>query len=215
MYIRQIAVALLCSILAAGCGSITTKYPIGTTTGLVRDEALVGTWTPRNEKTGDIERTDDGRVASYFHVLPVKSGALDIITVEFPIKRDGRGEFEVYRATSARLGGNSFLNIVLLSPPGEKFDKFPSSGTIPYLYRFEANGDLAVFRLNEEKVIAAIQSGAIAGTITERTYHYQGKDYGGHKDIEITADPMALDAFMAEPKATDLFELMGRLKKIE
>jgi hypothetical protein len=212
--IRTVA-ALIAAVMLAACGEVSTQYPVGSTTGLALDPALIGTWLPRAEKSKDIERTTDGKVAGYIHVLPSKDGTFDIVMVSLPSKPGDKGDYQIYRATAGRTGENRFLNIVMLSPPGEQPSTAPKHGTIPVLYRFEANGDLAIFKLDNDKTVAAIRAGAIAGVIEKNTYTYDGKAYEGTPDVRITAAPLALDAFMATPEATALFAPMGLLKKAE
>lgn len=208
-------VALVAAVMLAGCGEVSTQYPVGSTTGLTSDPALIGTWWPRAEKGDDVERTADGNHAGYIHVLPTREGQFEIVLVSLPVKPGDTGDFEVYRASSGRAGENRFLNVVMLSPAGEEPLTAPKHGTTPILYRFEANGDLTLFKLDTDKTTAAVKAGVIAGTIEKNTYKYDGKEYEGTPDVTITADPATLDAFFAKPTVIDLFEKMGVLKKAE
>jgi hypothetical protein len=207
-------VALAAAVMLAGCGDVSTQYPVGSTTGLALDPALVGTWLPYAEKDG-VERTADGKVAGYVHILPTREGHFDIVMISLPGKPDESGEYTVFQATAGRAGGNRFLNVIMLSPAGEKPQTVPEHGTVPVLYRFEANGDLAIFKLNEDKAMGAVKAGTLAGTIAKNTYKFGGKDYEGTSSVRITADPPTLDAFFAKPSVIDLFEKLGVLKKVE
>ena len=202
-------------MFAAGCSTVTTQFPVGSTTGLSPDPALIGTWLPRDEKTNAIPRTADGKIAAYIHVVPRRDGTFDIIMVSLPAKPDEKGDIDYLRATTGQAGANHFLNVVRLSPPGEKPSVAPLQGTIPIFYRLEANGDLALFRLDADKTATAIRAGAIAGRIDRHTYQNDDKDDKGTLDIVITADPAALDVFMAKPESLPLFEQMGVLKKAD
>ena len=66
---------------------------------------------------------------------------------------------------------------------------------MPMLYRFDGPRRLTLFFMDEDATKAAIQSGAIKGTV----------EPGQFGDATITADPKSLDAFMATKKATALF----------
>jgi hypothetical protein len=215
MKLIRAAVMAIAAMALVGCSEVSTQYPVGSTTGLVPDPALAGTWLVRAEKTNDVERTADGKVAAYVHVLPAKDGGFDIVVAALPKKFDEKGEYQFYRATTGRAGENRFLNIVMLSPPGEQPRTAPTHGTIPVLYRFEVNGDLAIFELDDDKAVAAIRAGAIAGTIKKNTYKFDGKEYEGTTDITITAQPPALDAFMAKPEAIALVKQIGLLKRAD
>jgi hypothetical protein len=211
----RFVVALVAAVLLAGCGEVSTQYPVGSTTGLTPDPALIGTWWPRAEKGGDVERTADGKHADYIHVLPTREGVFEIVVVSFSTKPGATGGYTVYRASSGRAGENRFLNVVMLTPAGETPQTLPKHGTSPVLYRFEANGDLTLFKLDDDKVAAAVNAGRIAGTVEKHTYQYDGKEYEGTTDVRITADPAALDAFFAKPTVIDQFEKIGVLKKAE
>lgn len=211
----QVMVFLAAAAMLAGCSEVSTQYPIGSSSGLAPDPALVGTWLPRTDDGKDIERTADGKIAGYIHVLPIKEGPLTIVMVSLPKKPEDKGDYQIMRATTGQTGKNRFLNAVLLSPAGETSKTMPEQGTVPVLYRFDTNGDLALFKLDEDKAAAAIRAGTIAGTIKKNTYTVGGTEYEGTPDIRITADPAALDAFFAKPDAEALFEPLGRLKKAD
>jgi len=86
------------------------------------------------------------------------------------------------------------MNARLLMSNG-KADEGSPSGTIPILYRLDSKGRLLLYLLNEDRAKAAIKSGKITGTTGE----------GDSGDAVITADPVALDKFMASPAALSLF----------
>jgi hypothetical protein len=208
-------VALVAAVMLAGCGEVSTQYPVGSTTGLTPDPALIGTWWPRAEKGDDVERTADGKHAGYVHVLPTHEGPFKIVMISMPAKPRENGDYAAYRASSGRVGDNRFLNVVMLSPAGDTPQTLPKHGTTPVLYRIEANGDLALFKLDIDKAAAAVKAGSIAGAVEKHSYQYGGKEYEGSTDVRITADPAALDAFFAKPTAIDLFEKIGVLKKAD
>lgn len=208
-------VALVAAVMLAGCGEVSTQYPVGSTTGLTPDPVLIGTWWPHAEKSGELERTADGKRAGYVHVLPTREGRFEIVMVSLPTKPGDSGDYTVYRASSGRAGENRFLNVVMFSPTGETPLTLPKHGTSPVLYRIEANGDLTLFKLDIDKAAAAVKAGRIAGTVEKHTYTVDGKEYEGTPDVRITADLAALDAFFAKPTAIDLFEKIGVLTKAD
>jgi hypothetical protein len=211
----RFVVTLAAAVMLAGCGEVSTQYPVGSTTGLTPDPALIGTWWLRAEKSSDVERTADGKHAGCVHVLPTREGPFKIVMISMPVKTGDNGDYAVYRATSGRAGENRFLNVVMLSPAGEEPQTAPKHGTAPILYRFEANGDLTLFKLDFDKTMAAIKAGVLAGTIEKNNYKYDGKEYEGTPNVTITADPAALDALFAKPTAIDLFEKIGVLTKAD
>jgi hypothetical protein len=208
---RIFGVLIGAAVLLCACSPLTTKYPIGSTTGLVADQNLIGTWVARDPKTGDVQRTRDGKTAVFVHVLPGKNNMLEIVWLGFPTEPEKSGEVLFAYATSGRAGDYRFLNITW--PAAER--TVSGAGTIPYRYAYAPNGDLLVFAIDQDKAIAAIQSGAIAGTIEEKGYIFDGKEYGQHKLVRLTADPVALDAFFATAQGADLFEPLGPLKKMD
>ncbi len=75
---------------------------------------------------------------------------------------------------------------------------------IPILYRFGRDGTLTLYLMGEKSATAAIASGAIAGTIAT----------GKSGDVQLTAPPDKLDAFLASDEGAALFsEKLVTLKK--
>ena len=66
---------------------------------------------------------------------------------------------------------------------------------MPVLYRIDAKGRLTLSLMNEDGTKAAMRAGKIKGTIEK----------GEYGDAMITADPAALDKFLASPAAAALF----------
>jgi len=124
------------ALLAAGCAGVTTTYPIGSSSGLKPDAALVGTWLAYGENQIDLERTEDGKVATYFHVLPSGNDTLAVVVVSLPKKSGEEGGAELYRVRCGQAGDNRILNIVALDRLSEDAVVHPKDGTVPVLYRF-------------------------------------------------------------------------------
>ena len=92
----------------------------------------------------------------------------------------------------------------------ETFDKdAPAEGdfknaNIPLLYVVKGR-TLTLYLLDEDKTKEAVKAGKLAGTV----------EPGESGDVQITAEPEALDAFMAKPEAAELFKVLMVLKKVE
>jgi hypothetical protein len=191
----RIATALTCALFLAGCLPVTSKSPVGTTMGLGADPVLIGTWKGHSPDT-------DNKTDGYFHFMAAKDGSLTIAVIMAAGGSDDG--WTIFNARTAVLGKNRFLNAV------ETFDKdAPAEGSlknanIPLLYVVKGR-TLTLYLLDEDKSKEAIKAGKIAGTI----------EPGESGDVEITAEPAALDAFMATPEAAVLFKVMMVLKKVE
>jgi hypothetical protein len=199
-YCRKIFV-LACVLFAAGCGSITTKYPIGITTGLQPDKALYGTW-----KGHFVDQDND----LYLHFLKADSGELIAIWVFAPTDDEHKGGAMIFKIITAKLGDNRYINAVELTP--DKKVKAEPRGYTPALYRFESDGQLTICKIDKDKLVKAIESGALAGVIEE---HGARNSIQHYEDIIITSKPEQLDAYMAKPEASDLFVSCTTSKRAE
>jgi hypothetical protein len=196
MTIHRIAAALACALLLAGCLPVTSKNPVGTTTGLGADQALYGTWIGHNPDN----KAD--KSAAYFHFLQGKDGTLAALMVfSGSGKDDGWSAFNVRTAV---LGKNHFLNAVETLDNGEPTEGNLKTANIPLLYSIKGR-TLTLYLLEEDKVKEAVKAGAIAATVEPRE----------SGDVVITADAAALDAYMTKPEAAKLFKILFVLKKME
>lgn len=184
MKIIRLAVATLAVVALAACYPPTTSHPIGTTAGLKPDPLLAGLW-----KGGPPEPGERG---GYFHFLPQSDGSITAILVQAGDKPDG--DWNLITLTTAKAGANRFMNARMLSSNGKPEDDAPA-GTVPVLYRLDSKGRLTLYLMDETATKAAITAGKIKGRIEK----------GSMGDATITADPAALDAFMASPAARTLF----------
>ncbi len=195
MRIIRIAATLACVFLLAGCLPVTSKTPVGTTTGLGADKALIGTWKGHS---ADADNKDDG----FFHFMQAKDGSLTIAVIL--AKGSSDDGWTIFNARTASLGKNHFINAV------ETFDKdAPAEGdmknaNIPLLYAVKGR-TLTIYLIDEDKAKAAINAGKVKGTV----------EPGNSGDAQITADGAELDAFMAKPEAADLFKVMMVLKRVD
>jgi hypothetical protein len=180
----RLAVAALALLALAACFPPTTSHPVGTTSGLKLDPVLNGTW-----KADPASRDERG---VFLHFLPKLDGTLTALMVQTGDEPDG--DWNLIELTNGKAGANRYMNARLLMSNG-KPDEGSPGGTIPLLYRVDAKGRLLLYIMNEDRAKAAIKAGEIKGTIGE----------GDSGDAVITADPAALDKFMASPAALSLF----------
>lgn len=176
--------AALSLLFLAACFPPTTTHPVGTIAGLKLDPVLNGTWQ------ADPASKDERGV--FLHFLPKLDGSLTVLMVQSGDEPDG--DWNLIELTNGKSGSNRYMNARLLMSNG-KPDEGSPGGTIPLLYRLDAQGRLLLYIMNEDRAKAAIKAGKIKGTIEKG-------DYG---DAVITADPAALDKFMASPAALTLF----------
>lgn len=195
MIVIRLAAALACAFVLTGCLPVTSKTPVGTTTGLAADPALFGIWKGHSP---DADNKDDG----FFHFMLAKDGA---ITVAVILARGSSDDgWTIFNARTATLGKNHFINAV------ETFDKdAPAEGklknaNIPLLYTLKAR-TLTIYLVDEDKAKAAVRAGKLKGTI----------EPGANGDVEFTSEAAELDAFMATPEAAGLFKVMMVLKKVD
>lgn len=195
MIVIRLAAVLACAILLTGCLPVTSKTPVGTTTGLAPDTALYGTWKGHSPEA---DNQDDG----FFHFMKAEDGSTTVAVV---LARGSADDgWTIFRAHTAKLGQHRFINAV------ETFDKdAPAEGrlanaNIPLLYAVHGP-TLTISLLDEDKVKEAIKAGKLEGTI----------EPGNNGDVVITADAQALDAFMARPEAAALFKRFMVLKRVD
>ena len=191
----RVLAAFLCAMLA-GCLPVTTKTPVGTTTGLGTDPALYGTWrgVPPDKKTeGDVT----------IHFVKLKDGTLSALQVFTEPKHDDDG-WESYAVQTSTLAGQHYLNVMWTSENGKPVDTSAKDAIFPLRYTVKGR-TLTLYILDEDKVKAAVQSGRIAGTI----------ESGDAGDVTLTADAKTLDAFFAAPGIAQYYNVYLVLKKTE
>jgi hypothetical protein len=176
----RIVLALAATLALAACYPPTTSHPVGTTAGLGSDPVLTGLW----------KGTDSDGKAHYAHFLHQSDGTLTILLVEAGPKAEDAINIT---ATTAKLGANRLMNAKLVWT-NNKPEEEPR-GTVPVLYTLGAKGELTIALMDEHKVKDAVRAGRLKGTIEK----------GDMGDVIITADPAALDTFMASPGAVALF----------
>jgi hypothetical protein len=140
------------------------------------------------------------------------------ISVAAPIGDGKDGVAAVTQITTATLGANHFINVTVLWVSGEVTagaagaEKDRMTGSTLTLYGITGEDNLTLYNLDKDKTIDAIKSGAIAGSIR----HHGTKDsWMQYDDVQITAEPAALDAFFATPEAAKLFKVSMVLKRVK
>jgi hypothetical protein len=195
MPLARLFAVLAAAIVLAGCLPVTSKTPVGTTTGLSADPALFGTWKGKNPQDKDQR---DGTI----HFMQAKEGGFDIVVVLAEGSRDDG--WTAFTASSARLGDHHFLNATMTYDKGIPAEGRLKGAVIPLLY-VRSGRTLTLYQIDEAAAKAAIQAGKINGTIAP----------GDNGDVTITADAAELDRFMARPGAAMLFQPMLVLKRAD
>ena len=180
----RLALAAFAALTLCACYPPTTSHPVGTTSGLKPDSMLAGLWKG--------EPPQPGERGAYFHFLPQADGTMTTLLVQSGDQPDG--DWNLVSLTTARAGTNRFMNARMLSSNGKPEEGSPE-GTIPVLYRIDSKGRLTLYLMDEKSTKAAIAAGQIEGSLGE----------GESGDAVITAQPAALDKFMASAAARALF----------
>lgn len=175
------------TLLLQACLPPATSNPVGTTAGLHNDPALTGLWRGKLAENNDDERD------VYFHFLPKLGDTITVVMVQAGDKPDG--DWMVASATTAGLRGNHFLNAKLTHTEDQPAGADITPNSFPMLYRYAGPRRLTLYFMDEDAVKAAIQSGAIRGTVSAGTMG----------DATITADPKTMDAFMTSKRGLALF----------
>jgi hypothetical protein len=182
----RLVLAAVAALALAACYPPTTSHPVGSTVGFKGDPSLVGLWKARS--------TDpDNHTFYYYHLLHAKDGSMLALLV--PGNGGEASDVMMFKLKTARFGNFGFLNArAMMDPEHEATDQPP--GSVPVLYRFEANGTLKIFILEEDATKNAIRAHKIAGTVgTSET-----------DDAVITADGATLDNFFRGRTGLALFE---------
>ena len=177
------SLAMLALLVLSACYVPVTLHPLGSTTGLKTDPAILGSWKGKGD--------DDEHKTGFYHFLTQSDGTVIALLVP------GKGKATdvlIAKMTMTRLGKNGFLNVRLMDNMKTETKDQPA-GTVPVLYRIDAKGTLSLYMLDETLTKDAIKAHKIAGT--------DGQTTTG--DAAITADGPALDKFFASPAGVALF----------
>ena len=185
---KRIVAILAAALALAGCLPVTTKSPVGSTAGFKPDPALFGMWEGTPEETGD--RND----VAFFAILPDKDGEATVVFIDMPVPVKS-ADWASYAVKTAALGPYRYLDAQARITDGKPADGEEARSTFPLLYRIEADGNLALYLLDEDATKAAVRQGRIAGTVGN----------GSLGDVVLTAAPKELDAFFASSDGRALF----------
>lgn len=193
MRIWQAAV-LATALFVAACFP-TTRHSIGTTAGIGADPDLVGTWIGEMDEEGDI---------AYLHFLRLPEDGLGVLMIK-PSAPDDGGGWGYYTVTTAEIAGHRFMNAHWVISDGKVEDEAPADPT-PLYYNLAGDGELRLWLMDRDATIAAINEGKIAGEVEE----------GAFGDVRITAEPDALDNFMASAEGRALFTVpFGKYRRAQ
>lgn len=191
------AFALLClTIVLAACYP-TSESPIGVSAGAPSPDArLSGVWKGRIGTDKD--------AAAYLFVFPREGGRLEAMLLH-PSAKDDKGDWTTVSLVPGKTGAADILNAKLVLDNGAPAKEGTADYT-PVLYRFEANGALRLFVLDEKALGNAVRQKRIAGTVKESSIG---------DDVRLTAGGKSLDAFFAANAAALFTQDYGSFRKAE
>jgi hypothetical protein len=186
---------LVLALVLAGCLPVTGSTPVGTTVGLGHDPALYGSW--RGHTPGDPAAKD-----GFVHFLAEKDSTM---TAVLALADGGRDDgWTVFRITTATLGGHHLMNAGMLFDKGAPAEGKMRFANVILLYTVEGK-TLTLSLLDEDKTKAAVQAGALKGTVGQ----------GRNGDVILTGSAGEIDAYFAKPEAAALFKPMLVMQKVE
>lgn len=163
----------------------TSENPIAPP-GARPDRDIVGTWRGTLEDGAPI----------YLHLLrraDTMLGALLVTKDEAPESRD---EWAAFRIITAEVASHRYMSALWDYNDGEAVSGI-EKGYHLLRYTLEPDGSLALFQVNEEKLIEAVRAGRVAGTIEESQWT---------AEVRLTATTEALVAFLAQSDPLSLFD---------
>jgi hypothetical protein len=186
MSARLLAASLLALALTACIP--TAEHPIAGKTG-GNDQGLIGAWQGT---------THDG-VPVWLHFLrgkeEDKSGELGVLLI--PQGKDPKeaDEWSSFRAVTAEVKGTHYMSALWDYNDGKPTEAREKGY---HLVRYERgpDGALALWLVDEEKLIAAVEAGKVEGKI-------EGE--GVNKEVRVTASSEKLAKFLAKIDPKDLF----------
>lgn len=147
-----------------------SEHPIAPADRKVTDPRLFGAW---------LNIAEDG--FSVVHVFSTEAKTLHVEIVDHDV--EGIGTVDDYDAHVTRLPQGDYLNVLVTGS---------ESGYLFARYRFDGTDKVFVAMMENPALEQAVQSGALAGTITEEA---------GGPDIHITASSEQWQSFLANPPA--------------
>jgi hypothetical protein len=173
---RTLRLLLIVAFAATVAACASTKHPIGISAGPQTDQRLLGAWKGTDPDQGN---------TIYAFILPRRDApGLEAVAVS-PQHGDDKGGWSILSIAVGRAGEFRFLNARMLFDNGKPAK--PGDDYVPVLYRIEGD-KLYISNPDIDAIKRAVQAGELAGTTTESS-------------VVITAEPAALDAYMARHAA--------------
>ena len=172
MNVLRLGLAGLVAVWLAGCLP-ESEHPIAPADPQNNDPRLWGAWLNEGEEEFIVG-----------HVLVTEQDTLHLVIVDQGA--EGIGGVDEYDAHVTRLPQGDYLNVLVTGS---------ETGYLIVKYRFDGPDLLMITSAKDEALTKAVQSGALAGTIT---------DEGGTPDLRITASSEQWQAYLAKAPA-DLF----------
>ncbi len=178
---------------------VSLKEPIGTSVGFRNDPTLEGLWVGGSEKD-----RKQGAI-TYGHVILNDDNTMTVVGVS-PRVGEHKASWGTLQLTTVKLGDNRYLNEIETSADG----KPPADGdkaSMPAFYRLRGD-TLTIYMFDTDKVAKDVDAGRIAGIV-----HRTDQDHMV-QSVEVTADGLAMDAWLAGPDAPKLFDEFLVLKRV-
>jgi hypothetical protein len=177
---RAFRVLFAIAFAAAVAACASTKHPVGISAGPQTDARLLGVWKGTDPDEGN---------AIYVFILPQRDGDDLQALGASPMHGDDKGGWANLSLTVGRAGEHRFLSARMLFDNGKPAK--PGEDYIPVLYRIDGD-TLHILHADVEALKRAVEAGELAGQVTGSS-------------VVITAEPAALDAYMAA-NAAKLFK---------
>ncbi|HTT98351.1 MAG TPA: hypothetical protein VMF58_09900 [Rhizomicrobium sp.] len=187
MKAMRFAVLAGAALFVAACLPVTTKNPVGTTTGFKQDPSIIGVWKAEPQKD---EKDQTQGFLSFLNAAEP-----DSMTAVMLAPGKDVGDWGVYNLKAATLGPNHFLNAWAVTNNGKPAGKDEAATDVLLMYRMGKDGKLTLYLVDEDKARDAVKAGRIKGDVGQ----------GSTGDVHITADPAALDKFFASKEGAALF----------
>ena len=182
--IRPLAAALFGFLLLAGCVP-TAENPITSKKG-AGDQSLIGAW----------KGTSNDNTPIWLHFLRGKDNEIGAVLMPRGTGDKAPDEWSAFRVVTAEIKGTHYMSALWDyndGKPTEGRDK----GYHLLRYAIASDGTLSLWLVDEEKLIAAVESGKLEGKI-------EGE--GGSKEVRVTASSEKLGKFLAKSNPAELFD---------
>lgn len=163
----------------------TSEHPIAVP-GSKPDQDIVGTWHGTLEDGGPV----------YLHILRRADDALGALMVSRGDTAEARDEWAAFRLITASVDGQRYMSVQWDYNDGTPVEG-RDRGYHLVRYSLEPDGSLALYTVNEDRLIEAVKAGAVAGTIEENQWN---------EEVRLTASSEKLVAFLTQSDPFFLFD---------